>query len=313
MASWIAAGTSYSTNNLPMIPMFVYYSMFGFQREGDLIWAAGDMRARGFLFGATAGRTSLRGEGLQHQDGNSLLTASSVPSCVAYDPAYAYELSVVVQNGLQRMYHDQEDIFFYVMVMNEKYIQPAMPEGVEEGILKGMYLLRASEYVSDKEITLFGSGAILNETQKAAEMLEKDFDIKANVWSVTSYNELVREADDVSRYNLLHPNSKAKQSYLENCLLKVKGPIVAATDYVQAYADQIRSHVSGAYRVLGTDGYGRSDTCAALRYHFEVDSNHIAFYAVVTLIERGDLLKDAFEKAVKKYNINVEKINPLNA
>lgn len=313
MSSWIAAGTSYSTNNLPMIPMFVYYSMFGFQREGDLIWAAGDMRTRGFLFGATAGRTSLRGEGLQHQDGNSLLTASSVPSCVAYDPAYAYELSVVVQNGLERMYDKQEDVFFYVMVMNEKYVQPAMPEGVEEGILKGMYLLRDSNYVSKKEITLFGSGAILNEVMAAAEMLEKDFDVKASVWSITSYNELVRNADDCARHNLLQPEAKVRQSYLANCLTKINGPIVAATDYIRAYADQIRSHVSHSYRVLGTDGYGRSDTTAALRQHFEVDSNHIAFYAVVSLIEKGDLSKDAFAKAVKKYNIDVEKINPLNA
>lgn len=319
MASWIAAGTSYSTNNLPMIPMFTYYSMFGFQREGDLIWAAGDMRARGFLFGATAGRTTLRGEGLQHQDGTSLLTASSVPSCIAYDPAFAYELSIVVQNGLERMYQDQEDVFFYVMVMNEKYAQPAMPEDidrVQNGVLKGMYLFQSSDIKSDKKITLWGSGAILRESIKAAELLANDFNISADVWSVTSYNELFREAKDLHRKHDLNFSAKSKPelSYLEQCVADMAGPIVAASDYVCAYPNQIREYVCAQdklFTVLGTDGYGRSDTCEALRHFFEVDSYHIAYNAVVALAKSGELTDKEVKQAAKKYNINADKPNPV--
>ena len=307
MASWIAAGTSYSTNQFAMIPIFTYYSMFGFQREGDLIWAAADMRARGFLFGATAGRTSLRGEGLQHQDGTSLLTASSVPSCVAYDPAFAYELAVVVQNGLKRMVQDQEDIFFYVMVMNEKYAQPEMPRGVEEGILKGLYKVRSAQ---SPVTTLWGSGAILRESIKAAELLEKDFSIQADVWSVTSYNELFREAHQKQRET--QRAQQVQPSYLANCLADMKGPIIAASDYVYAYPNQVREFINRAFYILGTDGYGRSDTCEALRHFFEVDSAHIAYHAVLALAKEGKLSQKDIDHAKTIYRIDASKPNPVN-
>jgi pyruvate dehydrogenase E1 component len=305
MASWIAAATSYSTNQVPMIPIFTYYSMFGFQREGDLIWAAADMRARGFLFGATAGRTTLRGEGLQHQDGNSLLTASSIPSCIAYDPAFAYELAVVVQNGLKRMYQDQEDVFFYVMVMNEKYAQPEMPTGVEEGILKGMYRIQQADAAT---ITLWGSGAILRESLKAAELLKQDFGIQADVWSVTSYNELFRDAHKKQRTQ--QRTQQVEASYLSSCLAQMQGSIVAASDYIYAYPNQIREYIDKPFYILGTDGYGRSDTCAALRHFFEVDSVHIAYHAVLALVNEGKLSQQDLTNAKTKYRIDANKPNP---
>lgn len=307
MASWIAAGTSYSTNQFPMIPIFTYYSMFGFQREGDLIWASADMRARGFLFGATAGRTTLRGEGLQHQDGTSLLTASSVPSCIAYDPAFAYELAVIVQNGLQRMYQDQEDVFFYVMVMNEKYAQPAMPEGVEAGILKGMYCIQRAE---SPVTTLWGSGAILREVLKAAALLKQDFGVDADVWSVTSYNELFRDAHRQLRAQ--QRGQSFEPSYLASCLAQMKGPIVAASDYVYAYPNQVREFVPQSFSILGTDGYGRSDTCAALRHFFEVDRAHIAYHTVLALAKEGQLSQEDAARAKILYRIDAAKPNPVN-
>lgn len=311
LASWIAAGTSYSVNKLPMIPMFTYYSMFGFQRVGDFIWAAADMRTRGFLFGGTAGRTTLDGEGLQHQDGHSLVVASTVPSCIAYDPTFAYEMAVIIRHGLKRMYHDQEDVFFYVMAMNEKYKHMAMPQGVEEGIVKGMYLLRDSSIKNTYSINLMGSGTILREALAAAELLENDFNIAASVWSVTSFNELKREAEKAARYNHLNLEAEPKISYLETCLEKMTGPIVAATDYIRAYAEQIRPYVSTGYYVLGTDGFGRSDTREALREFFEVSRHYIAYTAIVALVKKGDLPKEMVEIAKQKYKIDSSKPHPM--
>jgi pyruvate dehydrogenase E1 component len=310
MASWLAAATSYSTHQLPMIPVFTYYSMFGFQRVGDFIWAGADMRARGFLIGATAGRTTLEGEGLQHQDGTSLLMASNVPTCRAYDPAFGYEMAVIMQDGLKRMYQDEEDVFYYIMAMNEKYIQPEMPKGVEEGILKGMYLYKKSGK-SKTKVQLLGSGAILNEVIAAAELLEKDFDVAADVWSVTSFNELRREASALQREHLFAPDKKAKLSYVEKCLEKQEGPIIAATDYVRAYADQIRPYISRSYTVLGTDGFGRSDTRDKLRHFFEVDRYYVAVAALSVLAQEGTIPTSKVTEAIKKYNIDPKKPNPV--
>jgi len=308
MSSWIAAATSYSTHQLPMIPFFTYYSMFGFQRVGDFIWAAGDMRARGFLIGATAGRTTLEGEGLQHQDGQSLLAASTVPNCRAYDPAFGYEMAVIIQHGLQEMMTEEKDVFYYVMAMNEKYIQPAMPKGVETGIIKGMYRYKKSD---SAQIQLLGSGAILNEVIAAADLLQKDFNIAADVWSVTSYTELRREAMDLQRSKLFSPNKKSKISYLDECLQSTAGPIVAATDYVRAYADLIRPFISRSYTVLGTDGYGRSDTRERLRHFFEVDRYHVVVAALYALSKENAIPTSQVTAALKKYNIDPDKPNPV--
>lgn len=310
MASWIAAATSYSTHNLPMIPFFTYYSMFGFQRVGDFIWAAGDMRARGFLIGATAGRTTLEGEGLQHQDGQSLLAASAVPNCRSYDPAFGYEMAVIIQHGLKVMYQEEQDAFFYIMAMNERYTQPAMPNGVEEGIIKGMYLYKESNG-SNIKVQLLGSGAILNEVIAAAELLQKDFEVSADIWSVPSFNELRREGMALQREQMFSPQKKSKQSYVEQCLQDRQGPIIAATDYVRAYADQIRPFISRSYTVLGTDGYGRSDTRDRLRHFFEVDRHHIAVAALYALAKEGTIPMSKVTAAIKKYNIDTNKPNPL--
>ncbi len=311
MASWIAAATSYSTHNLPMIPFFTYYSMFGFQRVGDFIWAAADMRARGFLIGATAGRTTLEGEGLQHQDGTSLLTASAVPSCRAYDPAFGYEMAVIVQHGLKEMYQEERDVFYYIMSMNEKYVQPAMPKGVEEGIIKGMYLFKAGG-TQKLKVQLMGSGAILREVIAAAELLENDFGVSADVWSVTSFNELRREGVALQREHMFTPESKQKQSYLEQCLQDHAGPVIAATDYIRSYAEQIRSFISRSYTVLGTDGYGRSDTRERLRQFFEVDRYYIVVAALYALAKEDALPVSQVTAAIKKYNIDPEKPNPVS-
>lgn len=310
MASWLAAATSYSTHRLPMIPFFTYYSMFGFQRVGDFIWAAGDMRARGFLIGATAGRTTLEGEGLQHQDGQSLLAASAIPNCRAYDPAFGYEMAVMIQDGLRRMYQDEEDVFYYITAMNEKYIQPEMPKGVEEGILKGMYLLQPAGK-SKLKVQLFGSGAILREVIAAAELLEKDFSVSADVWSVTSFNELHRDGIAVERANMFNPEKKPQQSYLETSLKGHDGPIIAATDYVRSYADQIRPYISRSYTVLGTDGFGRSDTRDKLRHFFEVDRYYVVVAALSALAKAGDMPAAKVTEAIKKYGIDPQKPNPL--
>ena len=310
MSSWLAAATSYSTHRLPMIPIFTYYSMFGFQRVGDFIWAAGDMRARGFLIGATAGRTTLEGEGLQHQDGSSFLMAANVPNCRAYDPAFGYEMAVIMQDGLKRMFEKEEDVFYYITAMNEKYMQPEMPKGVEEGILKGMYLFKKAEK-SKLKVQLLGAGAILREVIAAAELLEKDFEVAADVWSVTSFNELRHEGLALQREHLFAPEKKPKLSYVEKCLEKQEGPIIAATDYVRAYADQIRPFISRSYTVLGTDGFGRSDTRENLRHFFEVDRFYVAVAALSALAKEGAIPASKVTEAIKKYNIDPKKPNPV--
>jgi len=310
--SWIAAATSYSSNKLAMIPFYIYYSMFGFQRIGDLAWAAGDMQARGFLLGGTAGRTTLAGEGLQHQDGHSHLMASTIPNCVAYDPTYAYELAVIIQNGLYRMYEKQDNVFYYITVMNENYSHPDMPEGVEEGILKGMYLLQDSSKKSKKHVQLLGSGTILREVLEAARLLKEDFSVTADIWSVTSFNELRREGLAVERYNRMHPDASQKQSYVSQQLAGRKGPVIAATDYMRLYADQIRPFVQAPFVTLGTDGYGRSDTRAKLRHFFEVDAKFIAVAALSALAEQGDVSKSIVLDAIKRYGIDCEKLDPAN-
>ncbi|WP_019558454.1 pyruvate dehydrogenase (acetyl-transferring), homodimeric type [Thioalkalivibrio sp. ALE12] len=312
MSSWIAAATSYSTHGVAMVPFYIFYSMFGFQRVGDLIWAAGDMRARGFLMGATAGRTTLAGEGLQHDDGHSLMMAANVPNCIAYDPTFAFELAVIVQDGMRRMYAEQQSVFYYITVMNENYPQPAMPKGAEEGIRRGLYRLQAGGR-KKKKVRLLGSGTILREAIAAAELLDQDFGVAAEVWSATSFNELARDGRDAERHARLHPDAKPRTSWVEECLGDSDAPVVAATDYVQAYADQIRAFVPADYRVLGTDGFGRSDTRAALRRHFEVDRYHIAVTALKALADAGTVEVKTVSDAIKKYKIDVERPNPLQA
>jgi len=310
MSSWIAAATSYMTNQFPMVPFFTYYSMFGFQREGDLIWAAGDMRARGFLIGATAGRTTLEGEGLQHQDGTSLLSAAGVPNCRAYDPAFGYEMAVIIQHGLQEMIAEEKDEFYYITAMNERYVQPAMPKDVEKGIIKGMYLLSRGEKAKHT-VQLCGSGAILNEVIAAADLLKKDFDISADVWSLTSINELHRDGVAVERDSMLAPDKKPAVSYVEQCLKGHKGPVITATDYVRAYAELIRPYISRTYVTLGTDGFGRSDTRESLRRFFEVDRYYIAVAALYALMKDGEIPASQVADAIKKYGIDPEKPNPM--
>lgn len=309
--SWMAAATSYSSNKLAMIPFYIYYSMFGFQRIGDLAWAAGDMQARGFLLGGTAGRTTLAGEGLQHQDGHSLLYSSTIPNCVSYDPTYAYELAVIIQNGLYRMYEKMENVFYYITVMNENYQQPDMPAGVEEGIIKGMYVLHEAKNKSAQHVQLMGSGTILREVIKAAEWLEQDYGVTSDIWSVTSFNELRRDGLAVERHNALHPNDVAQQSYVETQLKGRQGPVIAATDYMRLYADQIRPFVSGRYVTLGTDGYGRSDTRERLRHFFEVDAKFIVLATLNALVAEGTLDKSKVADAIERYNINPEKLDPV--
>jgi len=311
LSSWIAAATSYATHRKPMIPFFVYYSMFGFQRVGDLIWAAGDMRARGFLIGATAGRTTLEGEGLQHQDGQSLVAASAVPNCRAYDPAFAYEMAVIIQEGLRVMYEEEQDVFYYLMAMNERYVQPEMPKGVEEGIIKGMYLYQSGKKAAKQKVQLLGSGAILREVLAAAELLAKDFNIEADVWSVTSFNELRREALAIQRTNMLAPEKKPQLSYVEQCLKDRSGPVIAATDYIRLYADQIRPFVAHEYHSLGTDGFGRSDTRAELRHFFEVNRYYIVLATLHALALEGAVPTKTVTEAIKKYNIDPNKPNPV--
>ncbi len=309
MSSWIAAATAYSNHGTTMIPFYIYYSMFGFQRIGDLAWAAGDMQAKGFLIGGTAGRTTLAGEGLQHQDGHSHLMAATIPNCVAYDPAFAFEMTVIVQDGMRRMYQEQESIFYYITVMNENYLQPAMPEGVESGIVNGMYLFQKGGK-RKKRVQLLGSGAILREVIAAAELLEKDFSISADVWSVTSFNELRRDGLDVERWNMLHPEEMPRSSYVEGLLAETKGPVVAATDYMRSYADQIRPFVKASYSVLGTDGFGRSDMRSQLRKFFEVNRYYIVVAALKILADDGEIDLSNVSKAIKKYKIDPEKPNP---
>ena len=312
MASWIAAGTSYSTSNCPMIPFYIYYSMFGFQRVGDLAWAAGDMRARGFLLGGTSGRTTLNGEGLQHEDGHSHIISQTIPNCISYDPTYSYELAVIIQNGLKRMLTDQEDVFYYLTLLNENYAHPAMPEGAEEGIIKGMHLIRAADPKSKgRRVQLMGCGAILREVIAGADLLEKDFGISADIWSVTSFTELKREAHDCERWNMLHPGEPERVPYVTQKLAeRGDDPVIASTDYMKLFADQIRPFVPGKYRVLGTDGFGRSDYRKALRTFFEVDRNFVAVAALKALADENKVPSTKVAEAIQKYGIDPEKKNP---
>jgi pyruvate dehydrogenase E1 component len=311
MSSFISAGTAYATHGVNTIPFFIYYSMFGFQRIGDLIWAAGDSRARGFLLGGTSGRTTLAGEGLQHQDGNSQLFALAYPNCVSYDPAFAYEIAVIIEDGIKRMYVGQESIFYYLTVMNEQYAMPEMPKGAKDGILKGMYKFRAaSKPKAERRAQLFGSGAILPEVIKAQEILESKYDVSADVWSVTSYTELYRDGHASERWNMLHPAETARVPYVTQCLQNAPGVLIAASDYVKAMPDTIDRWLPRPLTVLGTDGFGRSETRASLRDFFEVDYRYVVVATLAALVRDGKLDASIVDQAIKAHNINPEKSNP---
>jgi len=312
MSSWMAAATAYANHGVNMIPFFAFYSMFGFQRVGDLIWAAGDMQARGFLMGGTAGRTTLNGEGLQHQDGHSHMASANVPNCVSYDPTFPYEMAVIIQDGLRRMFRDQEHVFYYITMMNENYPQPAMPKGSEEGIRKGMYLFREGGK-GKQRVQLMGSGTILREVIAAADLLKDDWKVEADIWSCTSFTELRREGIDTERYNMLHPTAKKPRlSFVEQQLSGRQGPAVASTDYVRAFADQIRPYVKDRrYLVLGTDGFGRSDTREALRHFFEVDRYYVTVAALKALYDDGEISGKTVTEAIRKYGIDPDKPNPV--
>jgi pyruvate dehydrogenase E1 component len=320
MSSWIAAATSYSNSDSPMIPFYIYYSMFGFQRVGDLCWAAGDSRARGFLIGGTAGRTTLNGEGLQHEDGHSHILSATIPNCVSYDPTYAFEVAVIIQDGLRRMLADQEDVFYYITVMNENYEHPPMPEGAEQGIVKGMYLLREGPEQKRNRggkpaprVQLLGCGTILREVLAGADLLANDFDVAADVWSAPSFTELRRDGMNAERWNMLHPGGEVRQSYVASCLAgRPAGPVVASTDYMRAYADGIRPFVDRRYTVLGTDGFGRSDYRRKLREFFEVDRHFVAVAALKALADEGTVPASMVADAIAKYGINPDKPNPTD-
>ncbi len=313
MSGWLAAATSYSVHDFTLIPFYIYYSMFGFQRVGDLCWAAGDSQARGFLLGATAGRTTLNGEGLQHQDGHSHLLASTVPNFVSYDPTYSYELAVILQDGLRRMYEDNEKVFYYLTLMNENYMHGAMPEGAEEGIRKGMYLLREGKPKAKKtlRVQLLGSGTILREVEAAADLLREDFGVAADVWSVTSFNELRREGLQLDRDDMLNPEKERGPNWVEKCLEGRAGPVIASTDYMRAFADQIRPWVKAPYSVLGTDGFGRSDSRQKLRHFFEVDRYFVVLAALNALRKEGKVEAAVVKQAIEKYGINTDKPYPV--
>ena len=313
ISSWISAGTSYSNHNVPMIPFYIFYSMFGFQRVGDLAWAAADSRTRGFLLGATSGRTTLNGEGLQHEDGHSQVFASFIPNCVSYDPTYGYEVAVIVQDGLRRMLSDQEDIYYYITLLNENYRHPDMPNGAESAILKGMYLLHDAGKVEKQSprVQLMGSGAILREVEAAAQLLAADFNVTADVWSVTSFNEVRRDGIDTERWNLLHPGEKPRTAYIEACLAQREGPAIASTDYIRTFADQIRPYIGRRYVTLGTDGFGRSDLRRALRQFFEVDRHYVAVAALKALADEGTIKASLVADAIAKYGIDANKPNPV--
>jgi pyruvate dehydrogenase E1 component len=311
VCSWIAAATSYSTHGVPMIPFFIFYSMFGLQRTGDLWWAAGDSRSRGFMLGGTSGRTTLNGEGLQHEDGHSHVWAAQIPNCIPYDPTFAYELAVIMHDGLHRMYAEQEDVYYYITVLNENYAHPAMPEGAEPGILKGMYLLRQGGKGKGPRVQLLGSGAILNEVIAAADLLKKDWGVEADIWSCPSFTLLARDGNEAVRWSLLHPTEPARKPYVQQCLENTEGPVIASTDYVRAFAEQIRPFVPGRYKVLGTDGFGRSDTREKLRHFFEVDRHWVAATSLAALAEEEKLDRSKVAEAIQKYDLDPEKPNPL--
>jgi pyruvate dehydrogenase E1 component len=314
MCDWMAAATSYSTHGVPMIPFYIFYSMFGFQRVGDLAWAAGDMRSRGFLLGGTAGRTTLNGEGLQHEDGHSHIYASTIPNCVSYDPTFGYELAVIIQDGLRRMYAEQQDVYYYLTVMNENYVQPAMPEGAAGDIIKGMYLFKAGAGRGAKSkaprVQLLGSGVILREAIAAAELLKADWGVDADLWGCTSFTELAREGEAASRWNMLHPAETPRVPHVTARLAETQGPVIAATDYVRAFAGQIREFVPRRYVVLGTDGFGRSDTREKLRRFFEVDRWYITVAALKALADEGTLPAARAAEAIAKYGIDAAKAPP---
>ena len=315
MGSWTAAATSYSVNDCPMIPFYIFYSMFGFQRTGDMCWAAADQKARGFLVGGTSGRTTLNGEGLQHEDGHSHIIANTIPSCVSYDPTYGYEVAVIVQDGMNRMYGEaQEDIYYYLTTLNENYKQPAMPEGVEEGILKGIYKFKTVEAKNDYKVKLLGSGTILEQVRLASEILANDYGIASEIYSATSYNELTREAQAIERENLLNIDADDKTAYVDQVLgSDDENIIISATDYMKAYSEQIAPFVKGSFKALGTDGFGRSDSRANLRSFFEVDTDFIVFTTLAQLAKNGKIEKSVVAEAMKKHNIDPTRINPLNA
>ena len=312
-SSWIAAGTSYANSDVPMIPFYIFYSMFGMQRVGDLIWAAGDLRTRGFLLGATAGRTTLNGEGLQHEDGHSHVLAGTVPNCVAYDPTFAFEVAVIIQDGLRRMVQEQEDVFYYITLMNENYGHPGLPDGAREGIVKGMYKLTDGGAPSKKDgprVQLLGSGVILREVIAAAELLKNDWGVTSDIWSCPSFNELGRDGRAVTRWNMLHPTEKPRVPWVTQQLAGTKGPVIASTDYVREFADQIRELVPRRYKVLGTDGFGRSDSRKNLRRFFEVNRFYVTVAALKALADDGELPAAKVAEAIKKYEIDAEKPAP---
>jgi pyruvate dehydrogenase E1 component len=315
MADWIAAATAYSVHGVQMIPVYVFYSMFGMQRTMDLVWAAGDQRSRGFLIGGTSGRTTLNGEGLQHEDGHSHVLAATVPNCIAYDPTFAYEVAVIVQDGLRRMVAEQQDVFYYLTVLNENYEHPSMPEGVENGILKGMYAFRREADSQAPRVQLLGSGAIFREAMAAADLLKQDWQVDADLWSCPSFNELARDGYETERYNRLHPAEPKRIAHVTQCLAPTgggtRGPVIAATDYIRLFADQIRPYVTGRYVVLGTDGFGRSDTREKLRHFFEVDRYWITLAALSALAEEGAVKPETVAAAIAKYGLNPDKPNPI--
>ncbi len=310
MSSWIAAGTAYTNHDIEMIPIYIFYSMFGFQRVGDLAWAAGDSQARGFLIGATAGRTTLAGEGLQHQDGHSQLLASNIPNCVSYDPTFAYEMAVILRDGMKRMHEKKENIFYYITAMNENYTHPEKPKGSDEGILRGMYLLKENNSKGKTKVQLLGSGTILREVIEASKILSSEYGVDSDIWSVTSFNELRKDGMEIERWNLLHPDENKKKSFVEKCLSKRDGPVIAASDYVRSFSDQLRPYVKKSFYSFGTDGYGRSDTRKNLRKFFEVDKEHIVAYTLSALASEQLIGSKEAEKAIKKYKIDKDKIFP---
>ena len=312
MSSWIAAATSYSTNHISMIPFYIYYSMFGFQRIGDLAWLAGDSQARGFLIGATAGRTTLNGEGLQHEDGHSHLMASTIPNCKSYDPTYNYELAVIIRDGMQRMYGDQENCFYYITTMNENYQHPEMPKDVEEGIIKGLYKLKGAKGRKKLRVQLMGSGTILREAEAAADILREDFGVESVVWSMTSANELTRDGQSAHRWNMLNPQSTPRQAYITEQLSSEKGPVIAATDYMKTYVEQLREFIPGRYMTLGTDGFGRSDSRSKLRHFFEVNRQYIVVAALKALADEGDIKPEIVSKAIQDFKLDPNKADPMS-
>ena len=311
MSDWIAAATAYSVHGVQTIPFYICYSMFGLQRVLDLCWAAGDQRARGFLIGGTAGRTTLNGEGLQHEDGHSLILSQLIPNCVSYDPTFQYEVAVITQDGLRRMHQEQEDVFYYITVMNENYEHPEMPKGAEADIIKGMYRFKSGGK-GKLRVQLLGSGTIFREVIAAADLLRKDWGVEADLWGCPSFNELARDGQSTARWNLLHPLEAPKRSHVEQMLADAEGPVVAATDYIKLFAEQIRPYVKGSYVTLGTDGFGRSDTRERLRHHFEVDRHWVTLAALKALADEGKIEREKVAAALVKYNLDPAKPNPLS-